>query len=281
MKPFDKVAIIGVGLIGGSIGLAAKRKGLAREVIGVCRHKESLQKARKKGALDKGTLDYKEAVRDADLVILAAPVRQIIKLAGEIAPYIKEGALVTDAGSTKSDIVSNLDKISRGKGFYFVGAHPLAGSEQRGVAKARADLFEGARCILTKTKATNPSALRRASAFWQEIGSRTTVLSPQEHDKVVALISHLPHLAAVELVKTARSVLNFSSSGFLDTTRIASSDAEIWTDIFFTNKKFVTQAIDNYIKQLKLTKDLIRKEDKSRLSTEFKKVKSLRDGLRK
>lgn len=281
MKPLNKIAIIGVGLIGGSVGLAVKRKKLAREIAGVCRHKQSLQRAERKGAIDRGALDYKDAVSGADLVILATPVNQIIKLAKKIIPYLKRGCLVTDAGSTKLEIVRSIEKAYARKHFHFVGAHPLAGSEKKGVIEARADLFEGAICILTRTGKTDSSALKKAAAFWSGIGCRTKVLTAQRHDKVVALISHLPHLAAAQLVKAAKGNLDFASSGFCDTTRIASSGAEIWADIFLTNKKFITQAIDRYIKNLKIVKDLISRGDKARLSAEFKKIKTLRDALQK
>ena len=280
MKPFKKIAIIGVGLIGGSIGLAVRKRRLAKEIIGVCRHKESLRRAKRKKAIDKGTLDYKSAVRDADLVILAVPIEQIIRIGKEIIPCLKRGSLVTDAGSTKSKIVRQIEKVLP-KGVCFIGAHPLAGSEKRGVSSARADLFQGALCMLTKTTKTSPSALKKISGFWRSLGCRIKVLSAQKHDEIVAVISHLPHLAAGQLVKTARGSLDFAASGFLDTTRIASSSAEIWADIFLSNKKYITQTIDEYIKNLKTIKDLIREEDKAKLSAEFKKIKALRDGLQK
>lgn len=280
MKLFNKITIIGVGLIGGSIGLAARKKRLAGEIIGVCRHKESLQKAARAGAIDRGTLDYKDAVREADLVILATPVSQIIKVAREITPYLKRGCLITDVGSTKEKIVQVIEEALPGQ-IHFVGAHPLAGSEKRGVTEARADLFQGAICILTRTGKTELTALKAITRFWRKMGCRIKVLSPQDHDRIISLVSHLPHLAAVQLVKVAKSSLDFASSGFSDTTRIASSDAEIWIDIFLSNKKFITQAIDRYITQLRLTKDLILKENKKRLSAEFKSAKLLRDALRR
>ncbi len=281
MKRFNKIVIIGVGLIGGSIGLAVRKKKLAKRIIGVCRHKESLRRARKLKAIDKGTLDYKDAVRDADLVIVAAPIGQIIKMARLITPYLKRKCLITDVGSTKSEIVREIEKAYVHKQVCFVGAHPLAGSERKGSNFARADLFQGAICILTRTAKTDSRALKRITGFWKKMGCRIRVLTPQRHDEIVALVSHLPHLAAGQLVKAACNSLDFASSGFFDTTRIASSSAEIWTDIFLTNKKFIIQAIDKYIKQLKLVKNLIRKEDRVRLSAEFKRIKVLRDALQK
>ncbi len=280
MKQFNKIAIIGVGLIGGSIGLAARQKKIAKEIVGVCRHKESLRRAIQIGAIDKGALDYKDAVKGADLVVLAMPVTQIIKIGRKLVPYLKKGCLVTDAGSTKEEIVREIEKALPGE-TYFVGAHPLAGSEKRGVAFALADLFVGSLCILTRTVKTKQKALAKTAAFWQRLGCRTEVVSPRRHDQIVALVSHLPHLAATQLVKVAKDNLDFAASGFFDTTRIASSDAEVWTDILLTNKKFVIQAIDKYIKNLKLVKDLISRENETRLSAEFKKIKALRDALYK
>ena len=277
---FHKITIIGVGLIGGSIGLAAKRKKLAHQIIGVCRHKASLRKALRIGAIDKGSLDYKTAVKDADLIILAAPVSQIIKIGQEIIPYLKPGSLITDVGSTKAEVVREIEKKLPER-IYFVGAHPLAGSEKRGADQARADLFQGAICILTKGSKTKIAALNKMAGFWQSLGCRIKVLTPQRHDRIVALISHLPHLAAAQLVKTARGNLDFAASGFFDTTRIASSDGEIWSDIFVSNKRFITQAVDGYIQNLKLVRGLIRKGDRKTLAAEFRKIKALRDARQK
>lgn len=281
MKQFNKIAIIGVGLVGGSIGLAVKRKRLAKEIVGVCRHKQSLQRATRMGAIDKGISDYKNAVRDAELVILATPISQIIKIGKKVIPYLKRDCLITDVGSTKYEIVQSIEKAYPQGKFNFVGAHPLAGSHKKGANFARADLFKGAVCILTRTKKTKSAALKKIASFWCKIGCRIKLLTPQKHDEIVALVSHLPHLAAAQLVKVAKAKnsLDFVSSGFFDTTRIAASDPEIWTDIFLSNKKFVLQAIDNYIGQLKLTRNLIRKGDRKSLFCQFKKTKTLRDAL--
>lgn len=280
MKQFGKIAIIGVGLIGGSIGLAVKDKRLAKEIVGVCRHKKSLRKAMGIGAIDKGTLDCKNAVANADLVILAVPVSQIIRIIKSSIPYLKDDCLITDVGSTKSEVVREIEKVLPKK-FHFVGGHPLAGSEKRGVTEARADLFKGTICILTKTKKTKTSAVKKIASFWKKMGSGVTVLPAQKHDRIVAMVSHLPHLASTQLVKAAKGNLAYAASGFLDTTRIASSDAEIWTDIFLTNKRYIIQAIDRYIAQLKSIRDLIRREDRRKLSAEFRTIKRLRDALQK
>ena len=201
---FNRIAILGVGLIGGSIGLAAKKKKLAKEVIGVCRHRKSLRRAKQIKAIDRGSVDYKNAVKNADLVILAAPIGQIIRIGRKIAPYLKEGCLVTDVGSTKLKIVHALEKAYARRKIFFVGAHPLAGSEKRSSRFARPDLFCGALCILTRTAKTNSAALKKITIFWKMLGCRTKVLSAHRHDEITALVSHLPHLAAGQLVKAAR-----------------------------------------------------------------------------
>lgn len=275
---FNKITIIGVGLIGGSIGLAVKEKKLAGRVIGVCRHQQSLEKAKEKGLIDEGTLDCPAAVKDADLVILAAPVLQIIDTAKEIMPVLKKGCLITDAGSTKAEIVRQIEGILP-QGVYFVGAHPVAGSEKRGADFARGGLFDHSLCILTRTAKTNRAALEQISRFWQRLGCRTIALSPREHDRHLAWISHLPHLVAAQLVKTAKDSLPFAAGGFADTTRIAASDPQVWMDIFFTNKRFIIQAVDKYIKNLKLVRQMIQEDERAKLSAELKKIKKLRDSL--
>ena len=280
MRQFNKITIIGVGLIGGSIALAAKKKGLAKQIVGVCRHTQSLRRARKLGAIDQGTLDWRKAVENADLVILAAPIYQIIQIAERIAPHLKDNCLVCDAGSTKSEIVSRLERALSSKAC-FVGAHPLAGSEKRGVGAARSDLFKNSLCLITRTKGTNPGALRKISALWRKLGCRIQIISPQGHDRAAALISHLPHLAALGLIKVARGSLNFAAKGFLDTTRIASSDAEIWTDIFLSNRWAVAKALDHYIRYLKQLRRLVVRKNRGKLNSEFKTAKRLRDALQK
>ncbi|MFH1245264.1 MAG: (d)CMP kinase [Candidatus Omnitrophota bacterium] len=275
---FNKITIIGVGLIGGSIGLSVKEKKLAGRIIGVCRHQQSLEQAVEKGLIDQGTLDCRAAIKDADLVILSAPVLQIIDIAKKIAPHLKEGCLLTDAGSTKAAITREIESVLP-PGVYFVGAHPLAGSEKRGAAFARRGLFDNSLCILTRTPKTNRLALERIKKFWQELGCRTRVLSVQEHDRHLALSSHLPHLVAAQLVKTAKNSLAFAAGGFADTTRIAASDPQMWADIFFTNRKFIVQSVDKYIKNLKLVRKSIQLGERKKLSAELKKIKRLRDSL--
>ncbi len=244
MKHFNKITIIGVGLMGGSIGLAIKKRGLAREVTGVFRRGRRMKTALSRGAVDKGVMNIADGVRDADLIILAGPVSMIPALASDVILFAKKGAIITDVGSTKTWIVNWIEKgLKRSKSIFFVGSHPMAGSEQTGVEYARADLFEGAPCIVTKTKNTNKAAFNRVSAFWSSLGANVDTMDPGRHDKVVALISHLPHLVAFSLAGAVPGEsIKYAAEGFKDTTRVASSDPRLWADIFITNRKEVIKA---------------------------------------
>ncbi|MFH1189104.1 MAG: prephenate dehydrogenase/arogenate dehydrogenase family protein [Candidatus Omnitrophota bacterium] len=244
MVKFRKVAIIGVGLIGGSIGLAIKKSGCAREVIGVFHREITLRKALKFKAVDRGTMDISGGVRDADLIVVAAPVRSIPCLAAEAIRNAKPGAVVTDAGSTKEWIVDRVEHMPcKPTSVHFVGSHPMAGSEHAGVSYARSDLFEGSPCIVTKTRATNAAALSKVSRFWKSLGGCVTVMSPREHDRTVSLVSHLPHVVAFSLAGAVpEREMACAAEGFRDTTRVASSDPELWADIFLTNRRALSVA---------------------------------------
>jgi len=247
---FDRVAIIGAGLIGGSIGLALRRRRLARFVVAVARSDETLRLAVERGAADAATRALSEAVAGADLVVLAAPVSLIIEHLGAIAEAVSEHCLVTDVGSVKASIVATAEQAlphpSR-----FVGGHPIAGSEARGIAAARPDLFEGATWILTPTAITGEQALDRAQDLVARLGARSLLLAPAEHDRLLARTSHLPHLAAAALVDVvaalARShpeALEVIGQGFRDATRIAAGDAALWADIALANADALLAAAD-------------------------------------
>ncbi len=279
MKMFNKVAIIGVGLIGGSLGLAIKKKKLAKEVIGVTSRKASLSAAKARGAIHKGTLNFKHAVKDADLVIVATPVKMIPGIIRIISPSLKKGCIVTDVGSTKQEIVTKIEK-QLPKNIYFVGGHPLAGREKRGVSAARAGLFENTICILTPTPKTNQNALAKTKRFWKELGASSVSLLPSEHDKILSQVSHLPHLVVAALVSSVDpKSLKFASTGFKDTTRIAAGDAVIWRDVCLSNKKAIIKAIDKFTSNLSGLRKSIAKGDKQALARSFKRAKKLRDSL--
>jgi len=276
MRLFNKVAIIGVGLIGGSIGQIIKRKKLASTVVGVARHKKTLIQAKKQKAIDSGSTDIK-IIKGADLVILAMPVEIIIKLAPAISKIVRKNCIVTDVGSTKQQIVSKLHKIFP----YYIGAHPLAGSEKRGIANACDRLFVNSLCLLTPVRNTKPIALKKVKNFWQMMGARVKLVSPDKHDQTLSFISHLPHAAAFSLINCVpQGCLKFAAGGFKDTTRIAASNAEIWSDIFLSNRRNLLKAIALFQDNIAAIKSAISRKDKKALNGLLKKAKTKRENLR-
>lgn len=279
MKLFNKITIIGVGLIGGSIGLALKKRKLTQEVVGLCRRKSSQKKAEKFKAVDRASLDFKTALKDADLVIVAVPVLQIVEIAIAASRFMKKGAIIIDVGSVKGKIVKAVEKRIR-KDIHFIGAHPLAGSEKSGVVNAKDNLFENSICIIAKTNKTDTVALNKIRKFWQALGARAVILSPKEHDRIAAQISHLPHLLAMSLcLSVDKKSLKFASSGFKDTTRIAASLAELWSDIFLFNKEALLNSVNKLEDNLRKLKNLINSSKKKLLLKELKKAKLIRQRL--
>lgn len=277
---FKKVAIIGVGLIGGSLGLAIKKKKLARSVVGIGRRRPSIQAALRCGAIDVGTKDLRSGVRDADLVIVATPVCTITKIVKKIVRDLKSGAILTDVGSTKSQIIEEIEIYLRDR-ISFVGSHPLAGSEKRGVNFANADLFRGSTVIMTKTRKTKSSSIKSLSQFWRSLGvARVVVKTPEEHDRIVAEISHLPHLMATALINSVSDKsLKFAAAGFKDATRIAASDPDIWRDICVTNRRQILKSLDRFERSLLRIKALIKNASREKLCREFAKSKRIREKL--
>ncbi|MGC4031078.1 MAG: prephenate dehydrogenase [Tepidisphaeraceae bacterium] len=262
----QKITIIGVGLLGGSVGLAVKGGPGGGRVVG-CGHREaSLIDAQRLGAVDGWTLDAADAVRDADLVVVCVPVGQLPAWLARIAPHLKPGAVVTDVGSTKAAIVAAGEAAVKGPA-YFVGSHPMAGGSQSGVAAARADLFAGATCVVTPTEQTDANALAKIEAFWRQLGMRIVRQNPSEHDRLVALVSHLPHAAAAALVAVqSPASVDLRGRGYTDTTRVAAGDAGLWRDIFLDNKTNVVEAIDRFGAELKRLRDLIAASDAESLT---------------
>ncbi|TAM38701.1 prephenate dehydrogenase/arogenate dehydrogenase family protein, partial [bacterium] len=212
MKMFDKVVIFGTGLIGGSMGFALKRKGLTGQVVGLSLHKKNAELARRIGAIDRAAVSLEE-VRDADLVILAAPVEAIINIAPDLAKRLKKTCLVLDVASTKEKIVSRLSGLIPG----FVGCHPLAGSEKKGILNAQVDIFAGSICIITPVPGTKKSALKKAGSLWRKLGTRVLLMPASRHDRVLAFTSHLPHTIAFSLIGSVPDkFLKISSGGLAD-----------------------------------------------------------------
>ncbi|MBT6226294.1 MAG: prephenate dehydrogenase [Candidatus Scalindua sp.] len=279
---FGVVAILGTGLIGGSIGLGLKERGLATTIIGVGYRKVSINKALKINAIDEGTLKVEDAVKQADIIILATSVNLIPEYAKKIIPLMKKSAILTDVGSTKDYIVSQVNNEIKstcdGEKPNFIGAHPLAGSEQRGIESARPDLFEGSVCVLTPTSLNSKKSITRLSNMWKALGAKISVLTPSKHDEVLALVSHLPHFVASSLAGVIdEKHWKFAASGLRDTTRIASGDPELWLSISKQNKKELIEALRCFSEEVECMINDLEKGNDKKLLGRLKKAKTVRD----
>lgn len=252
---FERIAILGVGLMGGSVGLACRAMNL--QVVGYGHRVHDLPIAVERGAIDRWTVNAAEAVADADLVILCTPVGVFRPLLGEIGPALKPGTVVTDVGSTKRSIAKLAKEILPGT-VHFIGSHPMVGSEQHGVRSARAEMLAKGLCIVTPKDDTDAELASRVEAFWQSLGMRTLRMTPEKHDRLTADASHLPHAIAAALVRIqSNESLAVAARGFADTTRIAGGDPALWRDIFLDNRDNLKSAISNLQLQLdELTRKL-------------------------
>ncbi len=276
---FKRVTIVGVGLMGGSLGMAIKKNKLAREVIGLSHRQGALDQAVKSGAIDTPCLDVKKAISNADLVVLATPVDSIIKLFTTIDPYLKRGCIVTDVGSAEATITEHADKILSNPAF-FVGSHPLTGSEKKGVINASADLFGGSKCIMTPTEKTNQVAKQKVKHFWTKLNMEVALLPPEEHDEILAYVSHLPHLLAYGLMAGIPSkFLEYASQGLKDTSRVASSSPQMWSDICMANPKNILNALDQCVEYLSHFRKAIVSQDQKSLLNYFIKAQENRNKL--
>jgi prephenate dehydrogenase len=285
---FKQVAIIGVGLIGGSLGMILRRKALADHVVGIGRRVENLKAAVELGAIDRYVADPKEGVRGADLVILATPVDTYERHLKEWAHCLAPGAIVSDVGSVKGTLVEK-SEATMPAGVHFVGVHPIAGKEKTGVAAGSDQLFKGTRCILTPTKRTNPQALERVKQLWEETGSTLLTMDPHVHDQILGAVSHLPHVAAFALMNAladlrdhqvpSLDLAGHSGGGLRDTTRIAASSPEMWRDIFLWNRDNVVSFIDGYERALEELKELIKAGDAAGIEKALERAKAEREKL--
>lgn len=283
---FKKVTIIGVGLIGGSLARRMKLENMVDEVVGVGRNIENLKLAIDLGVIDRFELDPCMAVKEADLVVMATPVGAIIPLVQKIIPCLKKGAIITDVGSVKEAIVKGVESIIP-EGFYFVGGHPIAGTEDSGVRASFPELFEGAKCILTPNARTNANAQKIVEALWKAVGSEVISMDAKMHDYVLAAVSHLPHIVAYALVNAVQKineqenqVLSFSAGGFKDYTRVAASHPVMWKDICLMNRENLIKTMDVFQETLNKLKKYIEDEDGEKLYIEFEKAKQLRKGFK-
>lgn len=277
-SPFQHITIVGVGLLGGSAALAIKACDPSVKVAGVGRRASSLEAAMEIGAIDSAHLDATEIVGKTDLVILATPVGAFEDHLRRIKPHLQKHTLVTDVGSTKAEVVRMATKVLGADG-PFVGSHPMAGSEQKGVTFARADLFQGATCIVTPTSRTSEKTIAPIERFWKALGMRLVRMGPQAHDRAVARVSHLPHVLASLLMLLPRNEdLSVSATGFRDATRLASGDPEMWRDILTTNRGAVLAALDRFAKDLAQLRDQVDRADADALERFLSKAKTRRDG---
>jgi prephenate dehydrogenase len=278
-----KLTILGPGLLGGSIGLAARHRQVADHVCIWARRPEAAEEAYKLQAADEGTVDLRRAVAEAGLIVFATPIGAMRPLADQIASFVPADCVITDVGSVKYPIVNALSDAFHGRA-RFVGSHPMAGSEQSGLEAARRDLFENAACIVTPREDTDKAALQIVYEFWKALGCQMRTLAPQEHDEIVARISHLPHIVAAAVVNVVCSdgahPLNFVGPGFKDFSRIASGPPEMWTEICLENRQEITRALDHLIEDLAKLRGALENTDEIELRAMLKKAKHYRDELR-
>ncbi len=280
----NTLALVGVGLIGGSFALALKKAGMVGRVIGVGRSAANLEKARELGIIDEVVADAGAAAARADLVLVAVPVAQTGAVFRAIASQLAPGCVVTDAGSTKQDVVALARAAFGAKLGQFVPAHPIAGAENSGAAAARAELYQGRKVVITPLPDTAPAALERVRAAWLACGAQLHSMQPAEHDAVFAAVSHLPHLLAYALVHevalhdNAATLFDYAASGFRDFTRIASSHPEMWRDICVANRGAILAELKRYQRQLGELQAMLEAGDAAALEAVFERARSARDG---
>ena len=279
----QRLAIVGVGLLGGSIALAARAHGVARHIVGIGRDRARLDAPLRAGAVDRVTTDLTAGVRDADVVVFSANVLANEQLLAAAWNAVAPSAVVTDVGSTKRGIVAAAERLAVGSPRRFVGSHPMAGSEKSGYAVARADLFQGATVIVTPSDASEPAAVKTVTTFWEALGGRVSALDPDVHDQIVAAISHLPHVAAWALVDAVTrfepAALGFAARGFKDTTRIAAADPAMWTEILLGNRDAIVAGLAAYRGALGELERLIVAGDRRNIESLLARLKTQRETL--
>jgi prephenate dehydrogenase len=279
---FHKVTILGVGLIGASLALALKKYAFAGTVVGYGRTQGNLIRAQERSIIDSFELDAVKACDDADLVVFATPVGVFIEIARQIAPALKKDVIVTDVGSVKGSLVSEMERLLSPHGL-FIGGHPIAGSDRSGIDTASEDLFKRAQCIVTPTQNSDKHALEKIVSMWREIGCSVVTMESDEHDRIYAAVSHLPHLLAFELMNTVDDIngsyLVFSGQGFKDITRIASSHPELWRDICMQNRENLIAYIQVLKNNLDRVADYLREDNRESLLRDFQRARTLREQI--
>ena len=283
---FERVAFIGIGLIGASMALAMKREGLAGSIIACARKATTRKTALKLKIVDEATADYAKAVKGADLVVIATPISTNGPIAKAIKPHLKQGAIVTDVGSVKQEVIAAVAPHSP-KGVYFVPGHPLAGTEHSGPEAGFAELFEGRWAVLTPLPRTPAKVANKIATMWKRMGAKVDTMKPSHHDRVLAITSHLPHLCAYTVVGTAtdlagdlkQEVIKYSASGFRDFTRVAASDPVMWRDIFLSNREAVLDILQRFTEDLAGVQKAIRRGDGAALEELFTRTRAIRRGI--
>ena len=277
-----KVAILGIGLLGGSLGMALRRRGLAREVAGFARREATVVEALEAEAVDSAATELGPVVQGADLVVLCTPLGEMAALGERLSGLLAAGTIVTDVGSVKAPVVECLTGPVARAGGFFVGSHPMAGSERTGVASGRPDLFEGAVSVVTPVDATHAPALAQVEEFWRSLGARTLTLSPATHDELVARSSHLPHLLASVLATYVLSARHgaeqaqLCATGFRDTTRLACGSPVMWRDIALANRRAILDALDGLESVLREARGALEAADGARLERFFEGAREVR-----
>jgi prephenate dehydrogenase len=283
---WSKITIVGVGLLGGSLGLALKRRGLADQIDGVVRRRATIAECLEVGAVDRATCELPRGVEGADLVVLCTPLSQMRRLAEQMLPALQPGAVVTDVGSVKGPVVEALEPLVARAGAHFVGSHPMAGAETTGVRHARADLFEQAVCVLTPTPRSDADALRQVEQLWQAVGAKVLQLPPGVHDELVSRASHLPHVVAAGLAHYVLSPAHppeqalLCANGFRDTTRIASGSPTMWRDIALANRENLARVLGVFIDDLREFQLALANADEPAIEEFFEQAKRRRDQWR-
>lgn len=280
---FRKTTLIGVGLLGGSLGLALQKRKLSEEVVGYVRREASVGACREHGVVSMVTMDLQAAVEDADLIVMCTPLGQMKPLAEKFLPNLKPGAIVTDVGSVKEEAVNELESIVASAQATFIGSHPMAGSEKTGPSAAREDLFNNAVTIVTPTNDTPDEVTKKIESFWQAVGCRTIRLSPDLHDNLTSRCSHLPHIVAAGLANYILSPAHppeqgqLCATGFRDTTRIASGSPEMWRDIVMSNRKHLLRVLSVFAEDLKEFERALERNDTDAIVEFFEIAKQRRD----
>ena len=283
---FDRIALIGIGLIGSSLAHVIRREGLAGEIVISTRSPETLARARELGLGERYETDAAEAVKDADLVIVAVPVGASGAVARQIAPALKPGAILTDVGSTKASVIAQM-KPHVPQNVHFIPGHPIAGTERSGPDAGFAELFQNRWCILTPLAGTDEAAVAKLAAFWTACGSDIDTMDPQHHDMVLAIVSHLPHIIAYNIVGTAddletvtkSEVIKYSASGFRDFTRLAASDPTMWRDVCLHNRDAILEMLARFSEDLASLQRAIRWGDGDKLFDMFARTRAVRRSI--